>query len=214
MPRTSLLPSVAVVVGLALGLTGCGDDTKVEKDTTETTVKATTTTEADVAETTEPETETTEADPTGDGTNTDFADIDLGDELEPIEGFTYETLPDAARSALLDTFSQSAEVKDLVAAVGTTVVTDDSGRSLLIFLGLNRELSDAEAEELVGGITSGGTDLEQGEVAGQTGWAYVSADGTQGFVTIRKDTVIIGQSDSTDHLAAVIQGLFTANPEL
>ena len=159
-------------------------------------------------------TETTAASDTTAATDAGFADVDLGEKLNPIDGFTYQTLPDDARSALVDALGSSPDVKALVAAVGTTAVTDDNGTSLLIFLGLNRELSGDEAQQLVDSVTAGGTNVEQGDVAGTTGWAYVSSDGQQGFVTVRTDTVVVGLSDSTDHLAAVIQGLFVANPDL
>ena len=171
------------------------------------TTDSTDTTEADTTDTTE----TTVAEASD---SQPFADIDLGDKLKPIDGFTYATLPAGVRQTLLSTFASSPEVTDLVAAVGTTTVNSSDGTSLLIFLGLKRELSADESQKLVDGITAGGSDLQQGDVAGQPGWAYVSADGTQGFVTVRSDTVIIGQSDSVDHLSAVIQGLFTANPDL
>lgn len=212
MGRTSLLPAVAILLtGLTLGTTGCGDD-KADIKATATTAaekKVTTTTEAE-----EDPTETTEAPDDTTGGESPFQEVDLGDELNPIEGYTYNSLPDAAREALLTSFASDPAVTELVAAVGTTTVTDGTDNALLIFLGLNRELDETETQQFVDGVTAGGTGLEQGEVAGQTGWAYVSADGTQGFVTVRKDTVVIGQSDSTDHLAAVIQGLFTANPDL
>lgn len=211
MGRPSLLPAIAIVLaGLTVGTTGCGDDTgDIEtKSTTTTEAEATTTTEADEVDTTE----TTEA--TDDTGESPFVEIDLGDELNPIEGYEYEPLPDVAREAMISAFASSAEVIDLVAAVGTTTVTSADGTSLLIFLGLNRELSETEQQDLVTGITQGGSELEEGEIAGQTGWAYVGPDGTQGFVTLRGDTVVIGQSDSSDHLAAVVNGLFTANPDL
>jgi len=215
MPRPSLLPAaVLVLAGFTVGLTGCGDDSgDITAEKTNTTVAETTT--STPADGSADDTETTTADDSNDtGGESPFADIDLGEKLNPIDGFTYETLPDAARQAMLASFEASPEVVDLVAAVGSTTVVSEDGTSLLIFLGLNRTLSDAEQEELVTGVTSGGTGLEQGEVAGQTGWAYVNDDGSQGFVTVRGDTVVIGQSDSSDHLAAVVSGLFTANPEL
>ena len=155
---------------------------------------------------------------TPESTSSDFTrtsyGVDLGDELNPIEGYTYASLPAAAQEALISSFAADPSVTELVAAVGTTTVSDGTDTALLIFLGLNRELDATETQQFVDGVTAGGTNLEQGEVAGQTGWAYVSADGTQGFITIRQDTVVIGQSDSVDHLSAVIQGLFVANPDL
>ncbi len=210
MGRTSLLPAVAILLtGLTLGTTGCGDDKADIKAVATTTEKATTTTEPE-----DDPTETTLAEDTGDTGESPFEEVDLGDELNPIEGYTYASLPTAAQEALISSFAADPSVTELVAAVGTTTVSDGTDTALLIFLGLNRELDATETQQFVDGVTAGGTNLEQGEVAGQTGWAYVSADGTQGFITIRQDTVVIGQSDSVDHLSAVIQGLFVANPDL
>lgn len=148
--------------------------------------------------------------PTGDP----ITDVDLGATLQPIEGGTYEAVPQAEHDAFLDALRSSPDASALVKAIGMTLVNAGDSQALLIFLGLAHELDAAEAKELVDGVTGGGEAVTEGQLAGATGWAYVDSEGRQGFVTVRSSTVIIGLSSSTEHLAGVVAGLFAANPDL
>ena len=153
----------------------------------------------------------------GDTTTTSvlpFADIDLGEKLVPIPGFTYTSLPAEVRAGLISSIGRAPAITELINAIGTTSVVDGSGSSLIIFIGLNRELDKDEVQQFVAGVTSGGSKVEEGGVAGQSGWTFVGADGQQGFVTVRGTTAIMGLSDSKDHLGMVVAGLFEANPQL
>ncbi len=143
-----------------------------------------------------------------------FGLVDLGTALDPIAGFTYQPLDKAIQSELLSGFAADPNVVELVNAVGTSVVTNDTDRALLIFLRLNRPLVGQELQEFVSGVIGNGTEVEQGEVAGTRGWSYVDSSGSKAFVTVRNDTAILSLTDSTDVLATVIAGLFQANPTL
>lgn len=150
----------------------------------------------------------------GDGEASSYQVLDLGSELQPIPGFAYAPLPDEGRDELVAGLGTSSEVTGLLEAIGTTLVTDDAAASLLILLVLREVPDDDGALEIVEGMTSDAISVEQGEIQGRSGLGYVTADNRQGFVSVRGRAVVIGLSDSTEHLAAVLSGLFEANPEL
>ena len=143
-----------------------------------------------------------------------FDFVNLSEKLTPIPGFDLAPLPAEANQALLTSFEQNPAIVELVAAVGTSTVTQADQKALLIFLGLKRTLSATENDDFIKGVVGDGTGVEKGTVANQVGWTFVDADGRQNFTTVRNDTAILASADSVDHLAGVVNGLFAANPTL
>lgn len=143
-----------------------------------------------------------------------FDFVNLSEKLTPIPGFNLAPLPAEANQALLTSFEQNPAIVELVAAVGTSTVTQADQKALLIFLGLKRTLSATENDDFIKGVVGDGTGVEKGTVANQVGWTFVDADGRQNFTTVRNDTAILASADSVDHLAGVVNGLFAANPTL
>ena len=99
-----------------------------------------------------------------------FEIIDLGRELRPGAGFSFETLAEGIQSELVSGFEADPNVVELVGAVGTSVMTDGSDKTLLIVLVLKRPLVRQELKDFIAGVIGGGTEVDQGAVAGTRPW--------------------------------------------
>ena len=140
--------------------------------------------------------------------------VDLSSQLKPITGFSYVALPAEVETGLVTTFEKTPGVVDLMRAVGVTQVKNTKDQAILILLGTKRPLVGDELKQFISGVVGDGTGVQEIEVAGTKGWAYVDNTGKQAFVTVRNDTAVLAIAETTDVLSTVVTGLFEANPDI
>jgi len=208
-----------VLAAGTLLLAACGDDSATKSTIAtaapETTIAVETTEAPDTTiAPTEPEVTITAPDTT-EATMVTVPYQDPRELLNPITGYTFLPLPDGVAEALVEQVSADPTLSSELTAVGAIMLQDDAttDQVLVIFFGLDQELTGADTDAYYEAATAGGTSIIDVDVDGRPGKAFL-IDGRSSFTTLTGSTAILAQADTTDALEAAVTALFAANPEL
>jgi hypothetical protein len=137
--------------------------------------------------------------------------IDLSSIINAPEGYELALFEGAQLDSVVSSVAAAEGAADLIAGVGAGSATNAAGINVVIGVQLRRELSAAETDEFLKGVTETSVDVTEATVDGLTGLAFQEADGMFGFTTVVGTTAFLVLSADVEQLQAIMTALVAAN---